>query len=279
MINEISNRKRRRGADIKCIRNRAGDEKHTKKEIASCLNTHFATVGKEMADKFNSDNYANQKDPLEYVPSMSTFNTSHQNTIHFPRTDLPEILDNIVNLEAKKSSGYDLINNKIIKQTSFVIAPFLEKLFNKCLDDGVFPEVFKIAKVTPLYKGGDKQDPNSYRPISLLPCLGKLFEKIISTRLIDFFEKYELFSEHQFGFRKNYNTELAILDIYEKLLHNLDNRLSTCAIFLDLAKAFDSVNHTILIRKLNKYGIRGNALDILISYMKKSITIRMHRYR
>ena len=91
--------------------------------------------------------------------------------------------------------------------------------------------------------------------------------KILSSRLIDFFEKYDLFSEHQFGFRKGYNTELAVIDIYEKLLHNLDNRLSTCAIFLDLAKAFDSVNHTILIRKLNKYGVRGNALKILTSYM------------
>ncbi len=86
--------------------------------------------------------------------------------------------------------------------------------------------------------------------------------------MLDFFERYGLLSEHQFGFRKNYNTELAIIDIYEKLLHNLDNRLSTCAIFLDLAKAFDSVSHSILLRKLSKYGIRGKPLELLSSYIK-----------
>ena len=245
IINEITNRKRRKGSDIKCIKTASGEQKYSKKEIVNCLNTHFATVGKDMDEKFKDDNDVNQKDPLEYIPNMSDHNASHQNTMYFPKTDTAEILDAIVSLE---TSGFDLINNKIIKQTSFIVAPYLERLFNMCLNSGVFPDIFKIAKVTPLHKGGDKQDPNAYRPISLLPCIGKLFEKILSSRLIDFFEKYDLFSEHQFGFRKGYNTELAVIDIYEKLLHNLDNRLSTCAIFLDLAKAFDSVNHTIIIK-------------------------------
>ena len=110
-------------------------------------------------------------------------------------------------------------------------------------------------------------DLNCYRPISLLPAIGKLLEKIISARVISFFDAYDLFSPHQFGFRAKFSTEYAVLDIYEKLLHNLDKGLSSCAIFLDLAKAFDTVSHDILLRKLQKYGIRGNALSLIQSYL------------
>ena len=100
-----------------------------------------------------------------------------------------------------------------------------------------------------------------------MPYIGKLLEKLIATRLVEFFDKHNLLSECQFGFRKKYNTELAIIDIYEKLLNNLDKRLSSCAIFLDLAKAFDSVNHAILLKKLNRYGVRGVCLDMIKSYL------------
>ena len=91
--------------------------------------------------------------------------------------------------------------------------------------------------------------------------MGKLLEKIVSTRTIDFLNENDLLSKHQFGFRKNFSTEYAILDIYEKLLHNLEENVSSCAIFLDLAKAFDSVDHFILLRKLSRYGISGNFLN------------------
>ena len=114
-----------------------------------------------------------------------------------------------------------------------------------------------MAKVLPLFKGGDYLDRNCYRPISLLPSIGKLLEKVIATRTLNYFNSLNLFSDCQFGFREKYTTEFAILDIYEKLLKNIDERKITCAIFLDLAKAFDSVSHDILLSKLEKYGIRG----------------------
>ena len=109
------------------------------------------------------------------------------------------------------------------------------------MQTGVFPDCFKTAKVVPLFKKGNCDDVNCYRPISLLPGLGKLFEKIIAVRIIKHFNSNDLFSKHQFGFREGFTTEYAMLDIHEKLLHNLDQGLSSCAIFLDLAKAFDSV--------------------------------------
>ena len=135
------------------------------------------------------------------------------------------------------------------------------------MNQEIFPDAYKKAQVIPLYKGGDEGDVNSYRPISLLPALGKLLEKVISVRIVKFFDKFNLYCPQQFGFRSNFSTEYAILDIYEKMLKNLDSGLSTCAIFLDLAKAFDSVSHDILLRKLEKYGIRGNVLNFFKSYL------------
>ena len=97
--------------------------------------------------------------------------------------------------------------------------------------------------------------------------MGKLLEKIISTRVLSFCNRFDLFSKHQFGFRKGFTTELAIMDVYERLLSNMDKNLITCTVFLDLAKAFDSVSHDILIRKLERYGIRGNSLKLFQSYL------------
>ena len=139
------------------------------------------------------------------------------------------------------------------------------KLFNQCMEEGIFPDVLKIACIVPLYKGGEKNESTNYRPISLLPLFGKIFEKIIESRLVKFFDKKKIITPHQFGFRKYYSTELAVTEIQNMLLKNLDENKVTCTIFLDLAKAFDTVDHGILLLKLEKYGIRGQALTLLKS--------------
>ena len=123
------------------------------------------------------------------------------------------------------------------------------------MKQGVFPECFKLAQVTPLFKGGDKSDLGCYRPISLLPAFSKILEKVIQVRMMNFLSENSILSEEQFGFRPKFTTEYAILDIYEKIINNLDNSLSTCAIFLDLAKAFDTVSHDILWQKIEAFGI------------------------
>ena len=254
---EISNRKRKSAASLKCITNKKGEKLNKPINIANCLNEHFSSVGKNMASEIeNVVDPKSMKNPLDYLPRTV------KNSLFFCDIDFAEILNLIAKLVTKKACGYDHISNRILKKTSYIIAPYLCILFNNCIRQGVFPDAYKIAKVIPLFKkGGDKESKDSYRPISLLPALGKLLEKLISVRVVRFFEAYDLFSPHQFGFRAKFSTDYAIVDIYEKLLSNLDKGLSTCAVFLDLAKAFDSVSHDILLQKLKRYGIRGNTFD------------------
>ena len=132
-------------------------------------------------------------------------------------TNSHELHTLISKLNNKKSSGYDFISNQIIKATSHTIIPYLVPLFNNCISNGIFPNSYKIAQVIPLFKGGDKESPNSYRPRSLLPSIGKLFEKLISLRMIKFLDKFNILSKDQFGFRSRFATEHAITDIHENL--------------------------------------------------------------
>ena len=178
-----------------------------------------------------------------------------------------EVLKLIDNLEAKKSPGSDGIPCFLIKLTKVIIAPILANLFNACLFQSVFPDIFKIAEVIPLFKGGNMFIVDNYRPISLLPLFGKLLEKVIAKRLTNFLDENEILTSRQFGFRKSHSTEFAAVNLYDHFLSKLDKKEHTCSIFLDLAKAFDSVNHEILLAKLYKYNIRGPALNLFRSYL------------
>ena len=260
-VNEIMNRKKKRRSAIKSLINKEGVEVTDEQEVTNCLNEHLSSVGKNMAESEMLNDQGDLKNPIEYIT------TRVEDSISLENTTKTEILELILGLNAKKACGFDEINNKIIKRSSSTVAPFLETLFNAVMKQGVYPDCFKTAQVTPLYKGGDKSNLNSYRPISLLPAIGKLLEKIIFVRMMNFLIEKSILSERQFGFRPKFSTEYAILDIYEKLLKNLDDGLTSCAIFLDLAKAFDTVNHKILLQKLEKYGIRGNALKLFSSYL------------
>ena len=124
-----------------------------------------------------------------------------------------------------------------------------------------------MAKVIPIFKKGDPTSVNNYRPISILSPINKIFEKIIYSRLINFVDKNQLLYKYQYGFRKNHSTEHALIELVDQIRLNMDKKKMTCGIFIDLSKAFDTVNHDILLSKLENYGIRGNALDLLKSYL------------
>ena len=263
LVNEITNRKRKCNQNIpKSINDPQEGNIENPKRIAEVLNSHFGTVGQKMASKFNATGEP-EKDPLDYVKAEHLkYPGDYLNKIN--RYELEKIVHS---LEVRKSCGYDGISNYMIKKTSEVIIPHLETLYNACLQQGTFPDIYKVAKVIPLFKGGDRENVNCYRPISLLPAFGKILEKIISSRIADYLDVYNILSPHQFGFRKKFGTEYAILDVCEKILNNLDKNLNTCSIFLDLAKAFDSVSHEILLKKLHRYGMRGEVLSLFKSYL------------
>ena len=144
---------------------------------------------------------------------------------------------------------------------------WLSKLVNLCFEVGEFPDILKTAKVTPLHKKESKLNFLNYRPISLLSVFSKIYEKLIYTRIYSYLIKNELIYERQFGFRSKYSTNHALVSITERIRALIDTSHYVCGIFIDLEKAFDTVNHKILCDKLNFYGLRGNANKLIKSYL------------
>ena len=132
---------------------------------------------------------------------------------------------------------------------------------------GVFPDALKISEVIPIHKGGSTEEINNYRPISLLSVFDKIIEKLMHKRLYEFLQEHKILFQNLFGFRKNNSTTFALLEITEKIKETIDNKKYGCGIFIDLRKAFDTVNHEILLKKLEHYGIRGKALTWFTSYL------------
>ena len=164
-------------------------------------------------------------------------------------------------------SRYSRYSVKILKDISFLIAPFLTDLINACFVSGVFPKIFKKPLVLPLHKKGLKTEISNYRPISTLPPFSKIIEKCMKRRLIDYLESNNILSSQQFGFQTGLSTEDAILDFLDHIYSNLNDKLSSIGVFVDFQKAFDTVNRGILLQKLERYGIRGNALNLFSSFL------------
>ena len=177
-----------------------------------------------------------------------------------------EVISCIDNVKCDSAPGSDEIPPKFVKLSKCILAPLLTKLFNKCFKQEIFPDPFKRANVIPVPKISNPKPLDDLRPISLLSVFAKIFEKILKRCMTKFFNKNEIITSSQFGFRINSSTELAITTLCDKLLNNLNENKVTLLLFLDLRKAFDSINHQLLLKKLYHYGFRGPVFTILQSY-------------
>lgn len=173
----------------------------------------------------------------------------------------------IKKLNPRVSSGFDNINATVLKIVSNLHAHYIASLFNNLLNSGFFPDSLKISIVSPIYKKGDIEDLGNYRPISVLPLLSKVYESILKDRLFAYLNYINFFSPNQHGFLPNKSTETVLIKFTDFIYRSIDNNKITIAIFLDIRKAFDSVNHNILLHKLYTIGIRGPYHNLFKSYL------------
>ena len=229
--------------------------------ISEYLNSFFVSVGNRTANSIENENQF-ISNPLDFMRNVGT-----PDSFYLMPTDPNEVMSVAMGIKSKTSTGHDGLSNKIIKHIIPAIVIPLTHIFNQSFSTGIFPDIYKIAKVVPIFKSGDKHNPSNYRPISLLPAFSKIIEKLMHKRLISFLLNNNLIYPGQYGFLKGRSAEQAMVDILYKITDAIEHKKFTLGIFLDLSKAFDTIDHNFLLKKLLCYGIRGPALEWFTSYL------------
>ena len=228
------------------------------KAMSDAFNNYFCSVGQNLQKNVNSSGTNSFAD---YLPAPA------KDSMFCIPTTCTEVLQIISKFKNKKSPGPDYIGPQLLKEVANSVAHPLVHLFNLSLTSGKVPNSLKIAKVIPVYKKGSKHTVGNYRPISLLSVFDKILEKIMHARLYNYLNSNNLLYSYQFGFRRNHSTGLALIDVVDQIYQSLDNHEKVIGIYLDLQKAFDTVDHTILLAKLYHYGIRGNVYEWFKDYL------------
>ncbi len=258
LIKSVINGNKYRNDDVKEIK--CGDHLITSKQaVANKFNEYFAHIGQNLAAKIPEadGNYAD----------TITENISVKGSMFVEPTNVLEITNIVNDLKPNKSAGYDSYSPMVIKAVMpSVIQPLME-IFNQSLMTGVFPDKLKIARVTPIFKSEDKLIMSNYRPVSVLPVFSKILERLMYNRLLKYFESNSLLSSNQFGFREKHSTYMALASLVDNITKELEQRRHCVGIFIDLSKAFDTLDHRILLDKLNLYGVRGLANAWFTSYL------------
>ena len=242
-----------------------GKRETDKKAISNAFCTFFTQIGKSLRDSipslvrpiWNNHVYGDVKRTLNPGKFVFRFKATNRRDVH-------EILRK---LKRKKSPGYDDIPVSLIVDGAEQISGPLSKLIYHCLKQSVFPATEKWAKVTPVYKSGERSLMDNCRPISVLTVLSKVFERVVYKQLYGYLEEHELLSQRQFGFRNKSSTQHAVTLFSDFIRHGMDRGLLTGAVFVDLRKAYDTVDHARVLSKLPLYGINGEELKWLESYL------------
>ena len=225
--------------------------------IANKFNAYFTSIGPELAKKIPRGN----KTPSSFLKG------DFPDSMFFTPILEYEINDIISNLKNSTSKGHDNLPISLLKSCNLELSSILTHLTNESLSSGVFPDTLKIAKVIPVFKSGDNRSITNYRPISVLSNISKIFEKLVCTRLNKFLVDKQLLHDNQFGFRPKLSTCLALLQLVDELRRSIDEGNITVGVFVDLAKVFDTVDHKIMLAKLQYYGIRGVPNKWFSSYL------------
>ena len=225
----------------------------TKENVANYINTYFVGIGEELARKFDSNN----------TPIYDQLDSVMNNI----ETTQVEVLELCKDININKSSAIEYVSSKILKDAFIILSKKLTTCFNLSFATGIFPDEWKLAKITPLHKGGQKNQINNYRPISLLPLPGKLIEKIVHKRITLYLDEHEILNTNQNGFRSKHSTQDTVAKFTDDIAMNINNNKCTLATFIDFRKAFDTVNHKILLTKIHSLGISNNVGNWLTSYL------------
>ena len=226
------------------------------KDIADGINDFFSTIGNKLAEDITVT-----KDFRDYLN-----NPCAENLDSTPAS-LNEIIKIINDLQGKKAGGDDGIRPLFLKLGVDSVSKPIHHIVNLSIEHCKVPDKLKIAKVIPVHKKKDKDIPGNYRPISLLSAINKILEKVICKRLTDFLEKHKIIFKYQFGFRKKHSTIQAVVEIVDNIIEHIEKGFLVAGIYLDLSKAFDCVDHEILLHKLHHYGIRGNMYKWIKDYL------------
>ncbi len=226
--------------------------------ISDSFFKYFTGVGEQFASKI--------------PPPVRTFKNfmgekRYNQSLFLTPTDQNEVDLIITSMKNKKSSGHDNISSHLLNMIKLNVTKPIAIIINKSIENGCVPDSLKLAKVVPIYKSKDSELFSNYRPISLLPCLSKILEKVLHKRLYNFLNIQDILYPSQYGFRPRHSTINAVTEFVYNVMKARDRKEHTASVFLDLSKAFDTINHNTLLYKLQHYGVRGLALEWYRSYL------------
>ena len=231
-----------------------------KQNVANALNTHFVNIARIIKkENLHEGNF----EPLKAYVNSKLNNVEFD--IKFITTN--EVEKMIHCLDSNKSTGLDGIGSNILKICKHHLTIAITAIINNCISKGIFPDTLKTASVIPIYKGGCREDPSNYRPISILPTLSKLFEKHVANQLKSFFARTNILYLYQSGFREKHSCQTALIRLVDSWLADIDAGKYVGTVFLDFKKAFDLVDHKILLHKLKLYHFSNKAVNFFESYL------------
>ena len=255
-VNEASSRNVK-SSSPQCIVTE-GVQHTTPSFIAAAMNSHFTSIAKTLADKIYSAVAVITSTPVMSQPTPA---------FHLNHVDEDTVLNHLLSLKTNKAIGLDFISARLLKYGARAICRPVTRLLNLSISTGKFPDIWKCSKVSALFKCGDRTNPTNYRPISILPTLSKIMEKVVHSQFYKFLNSHDLLSSKQFGFRPKYSTTTALSNFADEVLLNMEQGNLCGAVFLDLTKAFDTVDHCILLSKLSAIGVSPSSIKWFESYL------------